>query len=114
MSYFIMDSKGPNVFSNELFLGWVAGYGILVVGWINIQPREGGLEMQQVGKPREHFTFSYLLPLSSSRSRSRRSEKRELALLMGSTIPAWRKQHLKRGTNNHFWWNNSHSLFPSK
>jgi len=28
---------------DALFLGWVAGYGILVVGWTNIQPREGSL-----------------------------------------------------------------------
>ena len=61
-----MDSKGPNVFPNKLFLGWVAGYGIFVVGWINIQPREGGLEMQQVGKQentsRFLIFFLYLLP----------------------------------------------------
>ena len=95
-----MDSKGPNVFPNKLFLGWVAGYGIFVVGWINIQPREGGLEMQQVGKPRENFTFSYLL----------------LYLLPTLGVGGAKKgiSILKRGTYNHFWWNNYHSLFPSK
>jgi len=60
---------------------------ILVVGWTNIQPREGGLEKQQVGKPREHFTFSYLLPLSSSRSRSRRSAKKGISIIDGFDNP---------------------------
>lgn len=54
------------------------GYEILAVGWTNIQPREGGLEKQKVGKPRDHFMFSYLLPALGVGG----AQKKELALLM--------------------------------
>ena len=117
MFYFILDSKGPNVFPNAIMSSFFR-----LDCWkrdprsrLDQHPAERGWPWDATSWETKRKLHVFLSSsLSSSHSRSRRSDKRELALLMGLTILAWRKQHLKRGTYNHFWWNNYHSLFPSK